>query len=83
MIFSLGDIPAVADLRGYGMIAGIDIVAEGAPGARGHKFQKKLFDNGHALEGHRRLRHRGAAADRRPLARRYDGGILRKTLQAL
>ena len=26
--------------------AGIDIVPEGTPGARGHKFQKKLFDNG-------------------------------------
>ena len=45
-IFSLSDLPAVADLRGYGMIAGIDLHPEGAPGARGHKFQKKLFDNG-------------------------------------
>ena len=45
-IFSLADLPAVADLRGYGMIAGIDLHPEGAPGARGHKFQKKLFDNG-------------------------------------
>jgi hypothetical protein len=35
MIFSLADLPAVADLRGYGMIAGIDIVPEG-PLARRH-----------------------------------------------
>ena len=28
------------------MIAGIDVIPEGAPGARGHMFQKKLFDNG-------------------------------------
>ena len=45
-IFSLRDLPAVADLRGYGLIGGIDLHPEGAPGARGHKFQKKLFDNG-------------------------------------
>jgi len=45
-IFSLKDLPAVADLRGYGMIGGIDLQPDGAPGARGHKFQKKLFDNG-------------------------------------
>ena len=45
-IFALSDLPAVADLRGYGMMAGIDLVPQGAPGARGHKFQKALFDNG-------------------------------------
>jgi len=45
-IFGLSDLPAVADLRGYGMIAGIDLVPQGAAGARGHRFQKALFDNG-------------------------------------
>ena len=45
-IFSLSDLPAVADLRGYGMVAGIDLHAQGTPGARGHRFQKALFDNG-------------------------------------
>jgi len=45
-IFALSDLGAVADLRGYGMMAGIDLVPQGAPGARGHKFQKALFDNG-------------------------------------
>jgi beta-alanine--pyruvate transaminase len=45
-VFSLADLPVVTDVRGYGMMAGIDIAADGTPGARGHRFQKKLFDNG-------------------------------------
>ena len=45
-IFSLRDLPVVADLRGYGMMAAIDLNPDGAPGRRGHAFQKKLFDNG-------------------------------------
>ena len=28
------------------MFATIDVAPSGAPGARGHAFQKKLFDNG-------------------------------------
>ncbi len=45
-IWSLKDVSAVADLRGYGMFAAIDVHPKGAPGARGHALQKKLFDNG-------------------------------------
>ena len=45
-IFALKDIPVVADIRGYGMFATIDVHADGAPGKRGHVFQKKLFANG-------------------------------------
>jgi beta-alanine--pyruvate transaminase len=45
-IFSLRDIATVADLRGFGMLAGIDLQPDGTPGARGHRLQKKLFDNG-------------------------------------
>jgi beta-alanine--pyruvate transaminase len=45
-IFSLRDLPAVADIRGYGMMAAIDLHPQGAPGVRAHAFQKKLFDNG-------------------------------------
>jgi beta-alanine--pyruvate transaminase len=45
-IWSLKGLPAVADLRGYGMLAAIDVPPAGAPGARGHLLQKKLFDNG-------------------------------------
>jgi beta-alanine--pyruvate transaminase len=83
MIFSLGDLPAVADLRGYGMIAGIDIVPEGAPGARGHKFQKKLFDNGMHLKatGDCVIVAPPLIAERSHVDTMAE--ILRKTLQAL
>jgi beta-alanine--pyruvate transaminase len=83
MIFSLGDLPAVADLRGYGMIAGIDIVPEGAPGTRGHKFQKKLFDNGMHLKatGDCVIVAPPLIAERSHVDTMAE--ILRKTLQAL
>jgi beta-alanine--pyruvate transaminase len=45
-IFSLRDAPHIVDIRGYGMIAAIDVAADGAPGRRGHALQKKLFDSG-------------------------------------
>jgi len=45
-IFSLRDLPVVTDIRGYGMMAAIDVAVDGAPGRRGHAFQKKLFDGG-------------------------------------
>jgi beta-alanine--pyruvate transaminase len=45
-LFSLKDIPVVADIRGYGMMAAIDVHVEGAPGRRGQIFQRKLFDHG-------------------------------------
>jgi beta-alanine--pyruvate transaminase len=45
-VFSLRDVPGVTDIRGYGLFATIDLAPDGAPGRRGHAFQKKLFDNG-------------------------------------
>jgi len=45
-LWSLRDLPAVADLRGYGMLAAVEVHPAGVPGARGHLLQKKLFDNG-------------------------------------
>jgi beta-alanine--pyruvate transaminase len=45
-IWSLKGLPAIADIRGYGMIAAIDMHPAGAPGKRGHELQKKLFDAG-------------------------------------
>ena len=38
--------PVVADIRGYGMMAAIDLHMDGAPGKRGQVFQRRLFDNG-------------------------------------
>jgi beta-alanine--pyruvate transaminase len=43
---SLADAPGVVDIRSIGMMAGIEVAAVGAPGARGHELQKRLFDNG-------------------------------------
>ncbi|MGB7182305.1 MAG: aminotransferase class III-fold pyridoxal phosphate-dependent enzyme [Burkholderiaceae bacterium] len=37
---------AVTDVRTMGMMAGIELKADGAPGARGHAIQKQLFDAG-------------------------------------
>jgi beta-alanine--pyruvate transaminase len=45
-LWTLKDLPAVADLRGYGMLAAIELHPVGGPGVRGHLLQKKLFDNG-------------------------------------
>ena len=45
-MFALRNIPGVADVRGYGMLVGIDVETRGAPGARGHLLQRMLFDAG-------------------------------------
>ena len=45
-IASLGDLPVVTDVRGYGMLAGVEIAPGGNPGVRGHEVQKRLFDAG-------------------------------------
>ena len=45
-MFSLKDVPGIVDIRGYGMMAAIELHSDGVAGRRGHAFQKKLFDNG-------------------------------------
>ena len=45
-VFSLQDMDVVTDIRGYGMIAGIDLAVGDAPGARGTQVQKDLFWSG-------------------------------------
>jgi beta-alanine--pyruvate transaminase len=45
-MFALADLPAVADVRGYGLLAGIEIRTGKAPGVRGHELQTKLYDRG-------------------------------------
>ena len=45
-VWSLRDLDIVTDIRGYGMLAGVDVAIKGAPGARGQAIQKKLFWNG-------------------------------------
>ena len=82
-LFSLADIPVVADIRGYGMLAAIDLNPDGAPGRRGQAFQKRLFANG------LNLKTTGDAAIIAPplIAERahvdFIADILRKTLVTL
>jgi beta-alanine--pyruvate transaminase len=45
-MFALADLPAVADIRGYGMLAAIEAHPDVTPGRRGHLLQKRLFDHG-------------------------------------
>jgi beta-alanine--pyruvate transaminase len=45
-VFDLRDLDVVTDIRGYGLLAGIDVKTDGKPGARGTRLQKKLFWNG-------------------------------------
>jgi beta-alanine--pyruvate transaminase len=45
-MFALQDLPAVADIRGFGLLAGVEIKPGKAPGVRGTELQAKLFDRG-------------------------------------
>lgn len=45
-MYGLGDLPAIADVRGFGMLAGVEVKAGKAPGARGQELQAKLYDRG-------------------------------------
>jgi beta-alanine--pyruvate transaminase len=45
-IFALQDIDIVTDIRGYGMLTGIDVAPGAVPGLRGTQIQKQLFHNG-------------------------------------
>jgi beta-alanine--pyruvate transaminase len=82
-VFSLKDIPVVADIRGYGMFAAIDVQPDGAPGRRGQAFQKKLFANGLNLKttGDSAILAPPLIADRSHVDLIAD--ILRRTLAAL
>ena len=82
-IFGLQDLPVVADIRGFGMMAAIDVHADGAPGKRGHLLQKKLFDNGLHLKttGDSAILAPPLIAERSHIDMITD--ILRKTLQSL
>ena len=45
-MFALQDLPAVSDIRGFGLLAGIEVKPGKAPGLRGSELQAKLFDRG-------------------------------------
>ena len=45
-MFALQDLPAISDVRGYGMLAGVEVKPGKTPGARGTELQAKLYDRG-------------------------------------
>ncbi len=45
-VFDLKDLPVTTDVRGYGLLAGIDMAPEGGFGARGFAVLKELFQEG-------------------------------------
>ena len=49
-LFSLKDIDIVTDIRGYGMLGGIDIRFDERPGKAGYTCFKKLFEAGLSLK---------------------------------
>ncbi len=82
-LFSLRDIPGVADLRGYGMMGAVEVEPDGVPGRRGHAFQKRLFDNGLHLKatGDSAIVAPPLVAERSHVDQIVD--ILRRTLRSL
>ena len=45
-MYALKDIKAVTDIRGYGMLCGIDLAPASKPGLRGYDATKRLFNKG-------------------------------------
>ena len=45
-MFALQDVDAITDIRGYGMLAGIDVAPGPIPGVRGQGIMKRLFEAG-------------------------------------
>ena len=45
-IHALRDCPVVVDIRSVGLMAAVEVAPDGAPGARGHEMQKRLYDMG-------------------------------------
>jgi beta-alanine--pyruvate transaminase len=45
-MYGLQDLPAIADVRGFGLLAGVEVKPGKAPGVRGGELQARLFDRG-------------------------------------
>jgi len=49
-LFALRDLPVVTDIRGYGLLGGIDLAPLEAPGLRGLAVMQRLYDGGLMLK---------------------------------
>jgi beta-alanine--pyruvate transaminase len=49
-LFALKDIPVVTDMRGYGLLAALDLAPEATPGRRGYAAVKALWEAGLLLK---------------------------------
>ncbi len=45
-VFDLEDMPVVQDIRGHGLLAGIDLAPGDGPGARGYEVLRRMYDKG-------------------------------------
>lgn len=45
-VWSLADHPLVFDVRGYGLLAGVEVISDGVAGRRGTALQKAMFHDG-------------------------------------
>lgn len=45
-LYSLKDLPVVTDIRGYGLLGGVDLATKDAPGLRGLAVMQQLYDAG-------------------------------------
>ncbi|MBG99348.1 MAG: aspartate aminotransferase family protein [Solibacterales bacterium] len=45
-LFSLKDLPIITDIRGYGMLGGVDLAPDGKVGHRGHQTYLRLYEAG-------------------------------------
>jgi len=45
-LFALRDLPVVTDIRGIGLLGAIDLAVEGAPGKRGYRALRELYEAG-------------------------------------
>lgn len=45
-VFTLAELPAVTDVRGIGLFAGVDLAPDGSPGRRGYRAVRAFFEAG-------------------------------------
>ncbi len=81
-MYSLQGIKAVTDIRGYGMLCGIDLAPAARPGLRGFDATKRLVCQGPAYQVHGRCRHLRARPGRHKKLISTKFGVSSRTCSA-